>query len=225
MKTELTKELLYQEHVVELFSAREIAKKHGWSDCWVRKQLRKLQIPFTDGHKLSGIKKRSDISSQRFGKLIAVEYISSSVDGRAEWKCLCDCGNFTVKKAKYLICGDTKSCGECEPEPIPEFVYGEIKTNARRRGIAFNVSKEYLEKLLISQNYKCKLSGIKIIMVRRCVEKNDRTASLDRIDSNLGYEEGNLQWVHKDVNYMKMNLNQDRFIELCKEIAKNHDRT
>jgi hypothetical protein len=50
----------------------------------------------------------------------------------------------------------------------------------------------------------------------------DNTASLDRIDSSLGYVRGNVQWLHKDVNWMKNTLDQDRFIELCKAIV-NHE--
>ena len=29
------------------------------------------------------------------------------------------------------------------------------------------------------------------------------TASLDRIDSTKGYVRGNIQWVHKDINWFK----------------------
>ena len=46
------------------------------------------------------------------------------------------------------------------------------------------------------------------------------TASLDRIDSNKGYVEGNVQWVHVDVNYMKLDYDQDYYINICRLIAK-----
>lgn len=51
---------------------------------------------------------------------------------------------------------------------------------------------------------------------------------LDRIDSSKGYIEGNVQWVHKDVNMMKQNYSQKYFIEMCKKIYetnKNIDLT
>ena len=44
------------------------------------------------------------------------------------------------------------------------------------------------------------------------------TASLDRIDSKKGYIEGNIQWVHKDINRMKWAFNEDYFIKLCNNI-------
>lgn len=49
------------------------------------------------------------------------------------------------------------------------------------------------------------------------------TASLDRIDSSKGYVIGNVQWVHKTINTMKMDLANSEFIKLCQMVAKNHD--
>ena len=49
-------------------------------------------------------------------------------------------------------------------------------------------------------------------------------ASIDRVDSMKSYEEGNLQFVHKDVNIMKNKYDQDYFIEVCKLIANNHEK-
>ena len=44
------------------------------------------------------------------------------------------------------------------------------------------------------------------------------TASLDRIDSKKGYTIDNIQWVHKDVNKMKMDLQEEDFFRIVKEI-------
>ena len=51
------------------------------------------------------------------------------------------------------------------------------------------------------------------------LDLNDKDYSLDRIDSNNGYVEGNVQWVHKDVNMMKKDYNQEYFINICKLIT------
>lgn len=45
------------------------------------------------------------------------------------------------------------------------------------------------------------------------------TASLDRIDSNKGYNKENIQWVHKYINKMKMDFNQDYYIEMCRKVS------
>lgn len=47
-----------------------------------------------------------------------------------------------------------------------------------------------------------------------------RTASLDRIDSSKGYIEGNIQWVHKDINFMKQEMDENSFFCWCGIIAK-----
>lgn len=47
------------------------------------------------------------------------------------------------------------------------------------------------------------------------------TASLDRTDSTNGYVDGNIQWVHKNVNLAKHSLSQDDFIELCSSVASH----
>jgi hypothetical protein len=48
---------------------------------------------------------------------------------------------------------------------------------------------------------------------------NLTTASLDRIDSSKGYTIDNVQWVHKTVNLMKRELNQQDFIDICNKIS------
>lgn len=94
---------------------------------------------------------------------------------------------------------------------------------ANRRGIKVEVSKEYVLDLYKKQNGRCVLTGIKLIMVKNSKEwkRREQTASLDRIDSSKGYVEGNLQWIHKDVNQIKHNRRQDEFIKWCVMVADN----
>jgi len=47
------------------------------------------------------------------------------------------------------------------------------------------------------------------------------TASVDRIDSSKGYVTGNIQIVHKTVNYMKHTLTQADFLFFCESITYN----
>jgi hypothetical protein len=44
---------------------------------------------------------------------------------------------------------------------------------------------------------------------------------LDRIDSEKGYTLENIQWVHKTINQMKMNMKENDFIQFCIAVAKN----
>ncbi len=51
-----------------------------------------------------------DLTGQRFGRLVAKEFIGSIV-GRRSYKCLCDCGNEIIVRAESLRGKITTSCG------------------------------------------------------------------------------------------------------------------
>jgi hypothetical protein len=48
------------------------------------------------------------------------------------------------------------------------------------------------------------------------------TASLDRINSEKGYETDNVRWVHKSINHLKSDLDDNVLIYLCHLITKNN---
>lgn len=98
-----------------------------------------------------------------------------------------------------------------------------LKDRAKRKRLKFNLDGNYLWNLFLAQNRKCRFSGLDLVFPKAWGEKSktEITASLDRIDSNLGYIKGNVQWVHKTINTMKMNLSDRDFIYLCKKVAKN----
>lgn len=128
-------------------------------------------------------------------------------------------------KQVVLSEGFTKSwkgekCGE-----LNKTLFSHIKSKALERNLEFNLSQQFLWDLLVQQNFKCKLSGIQIYISTKIKNGNPDfnfiTASLDRIDSKKGYFIGNVQWVHKDINKMKMDFPNEYFIQMCVEISKN----
>lgn len=54
---------------------------------------------------------RSDLTGQKFGRLIVIKRAGASKDRHILWECQCECGNTTVVMSKSLKNGDTKSCG------------------------------------------------------------------------------------------------------------------
>lgn len=101
-----------------------------------------------------------------------------------------------------------------------------LRRKARERNLEWALSEEYLWDLFCSQDSKCALSGVDIVLTTKRNKHNnlDRTiltASLDRIDSSKGYVVGNVQWLHKTINIMKQSLSDSDFITWCKLIA-NH---
>lgn len=143
--------------------------------------------------------------------------------GRKLAVCQCVCGNIVKQRPELLKTNQTNNCG-CEHRRgwkgignLSQTTMCRIERNARVRDLPFEVSINYLWELYERQNGKCALTGLQINFGEKTTDPND--ASLDRIDSNQGYIEDNLQWIHKDIQKMKMDLPQKKFIELCKLVS------
>jgi len=52
-----------------------------------------------------------DLAGQRFGKLLVIEKMKPQQDGATRWLCLCDCGNYCVKRSFNLRNGVAVDCG------------------------------------------------------------------------------------------------------------------
>lgn len=144
------------------------------------------------------------------------------VAGKAHAVCLCDCGNSITIRYESLR-NAINSCG-CHPGAnwkgcgnLSASYYGNLRKGARSRGLEFSVSIEHLWQLLEDQSHRCRLSGLPIHL--GAITSDRHTASVDRIDSRKGYVLGNVQWVHKDINFMKLRLSQEVFIEMCNRVA------
>jgi hypothetical protein len=100
-------------------------------------------------------------------------------------------------------------------------IFGSIKRGAMLRGLSFEITKEDIWHLFKKQNGKCALSGLDICLPRSDEERitGIYTASLDRIDSSIGYTINNIQWVHKFINRMKTNLKEEEFLFLCSRVT------
>lgn len=105
---------------------------------------------------------------------------------------------------------------------MSQSVLKSIKHNAKRKNRQVSVSLEYLWELYLKQDKKCALTGVYLGEYVSHYKLGGQLplASLDRIDSSLGYIEGNVQWVHKDINTLKTDFPQDKFITLCKMVAE-----
>jgi hypothetical protein len=150
-------------------------------------------------------------------------------DGRYAKNCP-QCGEQqTYLRKNYAIESETvgkrcKACANSDPSTNAHkgFYKGVLrasfahkyKTGAETRGIPFTVSFDDLADLLIKQDFRCALSDEELDAME--ISNN---ASLDRIDSSLGYVQGNVQWVTSKVNMMKQSYSQEEFIEVCKAVA------
>jgi hypothetical protein len=92
-----------------------------------------------------------------------------------------------------------------------------MKYRAKQKGMSCNITKNDVVHLYHKQNGKCALSGV-ILTFYAYSKRVNTNISLDRIDSNKGYEKGNLQLTCMAVNQMKNNLSVQELILLCKKI-------
>jgi hypothetical protein len=92
----------------------------------------------------------------------------------------------------------------------------DLYLGAKDRELSWNITKEYIWDLFVKQNKRCALSDLPIDFALN----GKQTASLDRIDSSIGYEEGNLHWTHKDINVAKFDLDTEEYIKWCKLIKE-----
>ena len=150
------------------------------------------------------------------------------VEHEAKVECKCECGTIRWVSCYSLVKETSTQCSKCGNSmvksnnpawkgygDIPSRVFGKLRRDAGLRNLEFNISIEYCDKLYKEQKGVCNLSGVKLN-----TSINGSSTSLDRIDNSEGYIEGNVQWLHKDVNMMKRTYTQEHFINMCKSIAE-----
>src|SRR5581483_7706753 len=100
--------------------------------------------------------------------------------------------------------------------------WGQIKSKRHRKSktIEFDLAIKDAWDLYVFQNGRCALTGIPIYFGAPPLF----TASLDRIDASRGYFINNIQWVHKDVNRIKLCFDNNEFMNICKKIALANPR-
>lgn len=162
-----------------------------------------------------------------FNELEVIKYVGT-VGVTTLYLCRClRCRKKCTVRRTDLVGLKQKTCG-CVPrargknhhnftghEEINGSYWASVRAGAVARNLEFDVTIEHAWQLFAEQAGRCALSGQQLVLANGA----KATASLDRIDSSEGYVVGNVQWVHKDINRMKMHLSEDYFISLCKQVA------
>lgn len=157
---------------------------------------------------------------------ISCERVSGQRNYRTKWFCQCSCGSAPQWVTKEsLTKGLSRGCLGCAGSrnsgtsngnwkgfgEIPGEAFNKVRAGAKSRGIPLEVTIEELHTQWLSQDRKCALTGLPLVM--------GDTASLDRIDSNKSYRADNIQWVHKVANIMKNDFSEEVFIDMCKRVS------
>lgn len=216
------------QQLISKYSCKEIADIKKCSKASIYKYAKKYNLKWPE----------IDLIGYSYEYLTVVDKIGSKgTKGKQSiyWKVLCKCGNCIEKSTKSIRRNEHKSCGcffknkEYRTknkhwngyEDIHGKWFSGLKRGAKSRGHEFNITIEYIWDLYVEQGKKCALTGRDLVFAQssKGFQNGCTTASLDRIDSTIGYIKGNVQWVHKDVNLSKQRLNNVDFIQLCQEVC------
>jgi hypothetical protein len=107
--------------------------------------------------------------------------------------------------------------------PISGTYIAKTISCAVSRKIKFDVKPADLWQKFLDQNGNCVYTGSRLSFAgsyKNC--KAEQTASLDRIDSKIGYINGNIQWVHKKINWMKWEIDESVFVEMCRLVTNRN---
>jgi len=100
--------------------------------------------------------------------------------------------------------------------------WSDMQRKAEVRGICFQITIEQAWDMFLLQNRRCALSGVELVF-DRSRKSRKTTASFDRIDSSKCYRLDNVQWIHKRLQRIKLDLDQQELISWCNLIA-DHSR-
>lgn len=102
-------------------------------------------------------------------------------------------------------------------------MYLRAKHDSNKKYREFNISLDDIKNIWEKQKGICNLSGVEVKFGETNASKQHggSTASLDRIDSTIGYLPDNIQIVHKEINDLKSNLSEDVFINWCRLVAEH----
>lgn len=174
---------------------------------------------------------RTNIEGKTFGKLKVIQPDHVNKSGEWYWKCECQCGGTHVVRVAHLQKGTVWQCKNCKaksrikPKLIGDMSYNfwrMILINAKNRDIEVKITPEEAYQYFLDQGGDCAISGVEIKFPPTTNKRSLGTASLDRKNSNKPYTKDNIQWVHKTINRMKMDLGEEEFIKWC-SLVTNHN--
>jgi hypothetical protein len=178
---------------------------------------------------------------QKFGKLTVISAEGKNSKTRSLlWRCLCECGKEKVTSGTSLRIGNTKSCGclsieTCKQlgshtkytpeELVLNFTFTEYKKRAGKKHFSFTLTKEDFTKCIQSDCHYCGTSVEDTKNRFRYTRAGEVIQlgynGIDRIDSNKGYDIGNVVPCCRVCNYAKNDLTSEEFLTWIKKIYSN----
>lgn len=168
----------------------------------------------------------SEYLGVKFGEWTVVRFSHRNSSGHSVWVCQCSCGaeknvNRTdLFNGKSVRCRNCAACTYDNTGLVKSWYVTRVSHGAKGREIEFDLTTQQMTDIWIEQNGCCALTGVELHLGQHV--RDPQTASLDRIDSKRGYVYDNVQWVHKKINALKNDFDQDEFLELCRLVTNFH---
>lgn len=146
------------------------------------------------------------------------------------WMVRCDCGNISGPlRAAHIYSGHSKSCG-CNKLFSGEkrrkhginntfkSVFNNYKNRAKKRNLSFLLTQEEFLNIIQKPCVYCLNEKTSYFKGKTKWEKDFLYTGIDRINSNLGYEIGNVQPCCKICNRAKSDITEDEFYLWVKKV-------
>lgn len=225
---ELTREVLSEEYHVNGKSVKEIAKERNVTPATIFNYLKAYGIETKNG-KPTELLTREVLEDMYVKQNMSVGEIAKSLGIKSATSVKNRLAELGIKKRKRTYSKSVKDHlatlwqGHGD---ISGSYWCSVRNSAKTRGLSLDVGIEDAWAKWQEQGGRCALSGVSIHLVRirqRALDGlEEQTASLDRIDSELGYVVGNIQWVHKRVQRMKMDTSDADFVYWCSLVAAHN---
>lgn len=173
-----------------------------------------------------------DLTGERFGRLVVVERVGTNKHEKPTWRCICDCGNETIRATPDLRSGNTKSCGCYRRDLVTN---GNV-THGKSKTRIYKIWAKIKERTLCPTDKAYpRYGGAGIGMCEEWAssfeafyeDMKDGYAdglSIDRIDNSKGYSPDNCRWAtNKEQQNNKTNNVRIELDGVTKTIAEWSD--
>jgi hypothetical protein len=105
-----------------------------------------------------------------------------------------------------------------DPERTVQQLVKDAKCRAKKKGIPFNITNEFIFYLIEENAMRCAKTGALMTFFKN----NPNKLSIDRIDSSGGYTVDNVQLVTVAVNKAKGPMTEKEFDTMCMDVVKKN---
>jgi hypothetical protein len=177
-----------------------------------------------------------ELVGARFGSLVVTRVNSGAKNVHNTADCRCDCGNNCRHRLTRLRTGLAIRCHRCGAKSSWEKrkrqdlanmaasrAFNAYVDGARRRGIAFSLTKQQCLELFVMP---CDYCGALPSTIKKARNRSDGVAlnGIDRVDSSAGYNHENCVPCCSACNFAKRNMTREDFIALALRITRHQSK-